>query len=251
MRHDALAKCETGEDGQVRYMIRQTMGHSHIFDVMFPGDPRHAYLVNTNTMAENALVTAYVLAHADFSKNNQLFARHHEMAGGHIVEQAAAHAKRVEQAFAKHGIAKVEAVMDAALALEPHVDASRDLHCARYAAKAIKPEAAPEADFQAHFATLPGESGVSRALPEAPLHMALPPHLEYDLLWSIANYAPELDEWERDNFLAVRESIIANKFDYGSPGIAVTEMKSDGSLILKHDHSDDGRGLTSSVPIKC
>jgi stage V sporulation protein R len=364
----------------VRYihqMIRQTMGHSHIFEVMFPGDPCHAYLVNTNSMAENALVTAHVLGHADFSKNNQLFARHHEMAGGHIVEQAAAHANRIEQAFEKYGVAKVEAVMDAALALEPHVDTNHELHRARYATKLIKPEAAPEAAFQTRFATLPGGSSSSRALPEAPHNLPVPPHPEYDLLWFIANYAPELDEWERDIFLAVREesfyfypvfacqimnegwasywharllreadflpqelylsaikahsdvvrpiageeqtalavnpyhlgfsmwehivekqgidearricreeddfgfvrnhlnaemadklglfvyqakqdgeikvmsrdlnavreSIIGNKFNYGSPRIAVTEMKNDGSLVLQHDHSDDGRGL--------
>ena len=32
----------------------------------------------------------------------------------------------------------------------------------------------------------------------------MPPHPEYDLLWFIANYAPELEQWERDIFLAVR-----------------------------------------------
>jgi hypothetical protein len=32
----------------------------------------------------------------------------------------------------------------------------------------------------------------------------VPPHPEYDLLWFIANYAPELEQWERDIFLAVR-----------------------------------------------
>jgi len=364
----------------VRYihqMIRQTMGNSHIFEVMFPGDPCHAYLVNTNTMAENALVTAHVLGHADFAKNNQLFARFHEMAGGHIVEQAAAHANRIELAFAKHGVAKVEAVMDAALALEPHVDSNRELHRARYAAKVIKPEVAPEQAFRSRFASLPGEVSPGRGLPETPHQLTIPPHPEYDLLWFIANYAPELDEWERDIFLAVREesfyfypvfacqimnegwasywharllreadflpqelylsaikahsdvvrpiageeqtalavnpyhlgfsmwehiveekgldearricreeddfgfvrnhlnaeladklglfvfkakqdgeikvmsrdlnsvreSIIGNKFNYGAPRIAVTELKNDGSLVLEHDHSDDGRGL--------
>ena len=34
---------------------------------------------------------------------------------------------------------------------------------------------------------------------------AIPPHPEHDLLWFIAEYAPELEEWERDIFLAVRE----------------------------------------------
>ena len=33
----------------------------------------------------------------------------------------------------------------------------------------------------------------------------MPPHPEYDLLWFIAQYAPELEPWERDIFLAVRE----------------------------------------------
>ena len=192
----------------VRYihqMIRQTMGHSKIFEVMFPGDPCHAYLVNTNTMAENALVTAHVLGHADFAKNNQLFARFHEMAGGHIVEQAASHAHRIEQAIANHGIARVEAVLDAALALEPHIDTHQELHRPRYAANVLKPEAAPEAGFQTRFASLPGERGSQPAMPAKPRQMAIPPHLDYDLLWFIANYAPELEEWERDIFLAVRE----------------------------------------------
>src|SRR6185437_7445665 len=33
----------------------------------------------------------------------------------------------------------------------------------------------------------------------------LPPHPERDLLWFVANYAPEMESWERDIFLAVRE----------------------------------------------
>ena len=33
----------------------------------------------------------------------------------------------------------------------------------------------------------------------------MPLHPERDLLWFIANYAPDLESWERDIFLAVRE----------------------------------------------
>jgi len=33
----------------------------------------------------------------------------------------------------------------------------------------------------------------------------VPPHPESDLLWFVANYAPEMESWERDIFLAVRE----------------------------------------------
>src|SRR5437016_2347005 len=115
----------------VRYihqLVRQSMGHSKIFEVMFPGDPCRAFLMDSNSLAENTLVAAHVLGHADFSRNNQLFARFHAMAGGNIVEHAAAHAQRIQQAIEAAGLERVEAVLDAALALESHVDVSGELH---------------------------------------------------------------------------------------------------------------------------
>jgi len=42
---------------------------------------------------------------------------------------------------------------------------------------------------------------------------------------------------------AIREAILAPKFNYGAPRVAVTELNSDGSLVLKHDYASDGRGL--------
>ena len=98
----------------VRYihqLIRHGMGHSRIFEVMFPGDPCHAYLVNGNTLPENVLVTAHVLGHADFSRNNELFARSMAMAGGRILEQAAARAHRIDSALTEFGVERVEAVL--------------------------------------------------------------------------------------------------------------------------------------------
>src|SRR6185295_18929219 len=125
----------------VRYihqLVRQSMGHSKIFEVMFPGDPCRAFLMDSNSLAENALVTAHVLGHAYFAKHNQLFARFHAMAGGNIVEHAAAHAQRIQQAIQAVGLERVELVLDAALALESHVDVGGELHRSRY------PEFVPE-----------------------------------------------------------------------------------------------------------
>jgi stage V sporulation protein R len=190
----------------VRYihqLIQHGMGRSRIFEVMFPGDPCHAYLVNSNTLAENALVTAHVLGHADFSRNNQLFARFERMAGTHILEHAAAQAHRIEAAITEFGRERVESVLDAALALEAHVDTNLELHRALYGAGAAGAPAADDDPFRKRFKGLPGEK-----VPDAPKPPGLapvPPNPEYDLLWFIANYAPELQGWERDIFLAVRE----------------------------------------------
>ena len=212
----------------VRYihqLVRQHMGHSRIFEVMFPGDPCRAFMLEHNSLAENTLVTAHVLGHADFAKNNALFQRFMGMAGGHILEQSAARAHRLEAALAEHGQERVEAVLDAALALEAHIDIDQPLHRPRYPdylarsgdAAAGEPAAAgspgtgtpaaagsPDRAFRDRYTRLPGEDE-----PPAPdtrrQRAPLPPYPEHDLLWFIAQYGAELEEWERDIFLAVRE----------------------------------------------
>ncbi|MGZ8231149.1 MAG: SpoVR family protein [Burkholderiales bacterium] len=192
----------------VRYihqLIRQSMGHSRIFEVMFPGNPCHGYLVNTNTLAENMLVTAHVLGHADFAKNNHLFARFAEMSGTNIVEHAAAQAHRIEEAVKNRGQHRVEALLDAALALEPYVDLNQELHRPLYPKEpAPSPEKKASSDpFARRFRHLPGEGAPVEAQREHK-SVPIPPHPESDLLWFIAHYGPELEDWERDVFLAVR-----------------------------------------------
>jgi stage V sporulation protein R len=180
------------------------MGLSRLFEVVFPGNPGRAYLAKSNSAAENVLVTAHVLGHADFSTNNMLFRRSQDQVGEHIVEQAAAHARQIGAAIQEHGLERVEAVLDAALSLEQHIDIDSGLRRARYSE--TTPERAPPSDdeFARRFAALgpdtarPHSSGPAKRAP-------VPPHPEKDLLWFIAQYAPELEPWERDIFLAVRE----------------------------------------------
>src|SRR6266542_6362961 len=191
----------------VRYihqLVQRNMGLSRIFEVMFPGDPCHAYMVDSNTLAENVLVVAHVLGHADFAYRNALFRRSMAMAGGRILEQAAARAHRIETALAEHGQEQVEAVLDAALAREAHIDINRVLHRAPYVARAAATPPFPSDDpFHRRWQTLPGEHAPT-ASTEA-TRQVIPPQPEYDLLWFIAKYGPELEGWERDAFLAVRE----------------------------------------------
>ena len=192
----------------VRYihqLIRQGMGHSRIFEVMFPGDPCHAYLVNNNSVAENTLVVAHVIGHADFAKNNHLFSRFMEMAGGHILEQAAKRAHNIEDALVQFGQERVESILDAALALEPHIDINMPLHRSPFSLFVDEKNDSKQQDqFFNRFHQLPGELEATAA-PEGKRRAVIPPRPEYDLLWFIAQYAPDLEGWERDIFLAVRE----------------------------------------------
>jgi stage V sporulation protein R len=187
-------------------MVQHKMGHSKIFEVVFPGNPNRAYLVNSNSLEENCLVAAHVLGHADFSHNNALFVRSQREAGYHIVEQAAAHAQRIDAAVEIAGQRRVEAVLDAALALEQHIDTQYPVSRADYPAPQKKKpgDGGRQDPFQGRFHGLPGEN-VAAEPPAQPAGLHIPPNPEADLLWFIARYGPALEDWERDIFLAVRE----------------------------------------------
>jgi stage V sporulation protein R len=191
----------------VRYiyqLIQHRMGLSRLFEVVFPGNPGRAYLAKSNSDAENVLVTAHVLGHADFSTNNLLFRRSQQQVGEHIVEQAAAHARQIGVAIQEHGLERVESVLDAALSLEQHIDIDQGVRRQRYPELLPEPGQAPDTDFGRRYAALGPDT--ARPKPSGPPKRApIPPHPEKDLLWFIAQYAPELEPWERDIFLAVRE----------------------------------------------
>ncbi len=190
----------------VRYiyqLIQRHMGHSRLFEVVFPGNPGHAYLASSNGLAENILVTAHVLGHADFSRNNLLFRRCQEQVSEHIVEHAAGHARQIQQAIETYGMERVETVLDAALALEQHIDVDQALRRQRYPEYEADPKALADDAFRKRFAALDPTAAPTGM--ELRKRAPVPPHPERDLLWFVANYAPELESWERDIFLAVRE----------------------------------------------
>ena len=189
----------------VRYIHQQVqhrMGGSHIFEVVFPGNPNRAYLVTDNGLAQNTLVTAHVLGHADFSKNNALFARMQQQVGYHIVTEAAERAHNIQAAIEEHGQRRVEMVLDAALALEQHIDVDQAIHRRDYPTH-ILPKTGPRpSGFLSRYAELPGEAAPAARRGQ---RARVPPHPESDLLWFMARYAPDMEGWERDIFLAVRE----------------------------------------------
>jgi stage V sporulation protein R len=191
----------------VRYiyqLVQHRMGHSRLFEVVFPGDPNRAYLANRNTVEENTLVCAHVLGHSDFAKNNLLFQKSQKQVGHRIVEQAAAHARHIADAIEEHGEAKVEAILDSALALEQHIDVHKGL--VRPRKDRPKPEesvSVPD-EFRTRFSRLPDSDDTVPEDDEVP-DSARNIDEERDLLWFIANYAPDMEDWQRDIFLSVRE----------------------------------------------
>jgi stage V sporulation protein R len=184
-------------------LLQRHMGYSRLFEVVFPGDPGHAYLAASNGLADNVLVTAHVLGHADFSKNNLLFRRCQDQGSTQIIEHAAGHARQIERDIEAHGFNAVEQVLDAALSLEQYVDLDQSLRRERYPEYAPMAPPPPDDAFRSRYAAL--DAGIGAPQPTRRTRAPLPPHPERDLLWFIATYAPDMESWERDIFLAVRE----------------------------------------------
>jgi stage V sporulation protein R len=184
-------------------LVQRHMGFSRLFEVVFPGNPGHAYLASSNGLADNILVTAHVLGHADFSNNNLLFRRCQDQGSEHIVEHAASHARQIQRDIESHGQNAVEQVLDAALSLEQYIDVDQKLRRERYPEYLPAPAQPTDDAFRTRFAAL--DAGAVPVAQSRKIRTPLPPHPERDLLWFIATYAPEMESWERDIFLAVRE----------------------------------------------
>ncbi|RIV16603.1 stage V sporulation protein R, partial [Alicyclobacillaceae bacterium I2511] len=97
------------------------LGLSRIYELVINSNPSYAFLLDGNSLLQNKVVSAHVLAHCDFFKNNAAFAR----TSRDMVERMAANAQRIHQYELEYGRDRVEQLLDAGMALQEHVDASR------------------------------------------------------------------------------------------------------------------------------
>ncbi|GGJ13825.1 stage V sporulation protein R [Alicyclobacillus cellulosilyticus] len=104
-----------------RLKMEYDLGLSRIYELVINSNPCYAFLLDGNTLIQNKTVCAHVLGHADFFKNNAHFAG----TARDMMERMAANAERIRRYELEYGRARVEKLLDAGLALQEHVDASR------------------------------------------------------------------------------------------------------------------------------
>jgi stage V sporulation protein R len=176
-------------------------GLSKIYELVINANPAYAFLLENNTVLQNKLVVAHVLAHVDFFKNNVYF--QHTNRG--MVETVSINAERIRRYEFEHGRDEVERTLDAVLSIQEHFDPHPNL---RGSARA-------EAD---------GDRNRSRRRPDAPERpyddliyigsnrrpetvqpeRKFPEEPEKDLLLFLADHAPDLETWQRDIIQIVR-----------------------------------------------
>jgi len=100
-----------------------TMGLSKIYEIVLNSDPGLAFLLDSNPEIANLLVAAHVFGHVDFFKNNLCFADTNRR----MVNDAVAHALRIDAYIERYGLEVVEHFMDIGFALDRHTDPHKGL----------------------------------------------------------------------------------------------------------------------------
>src|SRR5690625_4891005 len=98
--------------------LHYDLGLSQIYELVINSNPCYAFLLDTNSLVQNKLIVAHVLAHSDFFKNNYFFKKTRR----DMVESMAASAERISYYERKYGKEKVESFLDAVLAIQEHID---------------------------------------------------------------------------------------------------------------------------------
>jgi stage V sporulation protein R len=171
-----------------------TMGLSKIYEIVLNNDPSLAFLLDANSDIANLLVAAHVFGHVDFFKNNYLFADTNR----HMVDDAVAHALRIDRYIERYGLETVEHLMDIGFALDRHIDPHKRLERQPYPARRVVEKERQSQAYDDLF------DAPSRSVTYEIEGGKLPPHPERDLLWFLTTYAP-LEDWQRDVLQIIRE----------------------------------------------
>ncbi len=177
-----------------RERVHGQMGLSKIYEIVLNNDPAYAFLLDTNSEVTNLLVTAHVLAHVDFFKNNIYFADTNR----NMVNEAVDHAIRIDEFIEKYGLERVERVMDIAFAIDRHIDYHKGLPRKLYPQRQVVEKVRKVLDYEDVF----GEEDF--AVKRHVIGDKLPPHPERDILWFLANYS-HIEPWERDVLEIIRK----------------------------------------------
>ncbi|MDB4894601.1 MAG: SpoVR [Firmicutes bacterium] len=174
-------------------------GMSKIYELVINSDPCYAFLLDSNSVLQNKLIAAHVLAHCDFFKNNHRF----KDTNRQMVSAMASFANRVLSYEHDVGRAKVERFLDAVLAIHEHVDPYPKSQAAAERAKEIRPVNTTPYDDLWSLDQL-GQMGAPA--PEA--RSSSKPVPTRDLLLFLLSYNAELEDWQRDVISSLRNEML-------------------------------------------
>ena len=188
-----------------RLKMMYDFGLSRIYEVVINSNPAYAFLLENNSLLQNKLVIAHVLGHVDFFKHNAYFSHTNRR----MVDDAALHARRINEYEFKHGRKVVEGFLDAVLSIEEHIDPNFFIK----KKTRTKADGTPVEDKQSERAhpyedlSLP-EEREAREREAAVRAQQSSSRPEKDLVWFIMENSPVLEPWQRDVMAMVHDEML-------------------------------------------
>lgn len=184
--------------------LQYDFGLSKIYELVINSDPCYAFLLDSNSLVQNKLIVAHVLAHCDFFKNNIRF----NNTKRDMVESMSATAERIREYEILHGKKEVETFLDALLAIEEHIDPSLMRPKLAWTMEdeeeeeEIKPTATKYDDlWDLDKKDKPKISNIKK-------RKKFPPRPEKDIMLFIEQYSRDLTDWQRDIMTMIREEML-------------------------------------------
>ncbi len=190
---------------------------SRIYEMVINTDPCYAFLLEGNSLVQNKMVIAHVLAHADFFKNNYYFKR----TSRKMVENMATAADRIRGYEFKYGRDRVEKFLDSVISLQEHIDPQRHIAPAWTKSGTVTEEhtcsggrchrgvcgkketSTPYDDLW----ELDKPQCEGKCAKDHSQEKKFPPHPEKDMLLFIMENSRDLEDWQRDVISIVREEM--------------------------------------------
>jgi stage V sporulation protein R len=181
--------------------LHYDLGLSKIYELVINSNPCYAFLLDSNSLIQNKLIVAHVLAHCDFFKHNCRF----QNTNRDMVESMAAAAERIKHYERIHGIKEVESFLDAILAVQEHIDPSL-----------VRPQLLwsvdDEEEDEEETAPSPYDDlwGMDKPkqVKKKKGKKPFPPRPEKDILLFIEEHSRELEPWQRDILTMMREEML-------------------------------------------
>lgn len=181
--------------------LHYDLGLSKIYELVINSNPCYAFLLDSNSLIQNKLIVAHVLAHCDFFKNNCRF----QNTNRDMVESMAATAERIKHYERIHGIKEVESFLDAILAIQEHIDPSL-----------VRPKLLwsvdDEEEEEEETASSPYDDlwdmDKPKQVKKKKRKKPFPPRPEKDILLFIEEHSRELEPWQRDILTMMREEML-------------------------------------------
>ncbi|GAF65753.1 hypothetical protein BTS2_2652 [Bacillus sp. TS-2] len=220
--------------------LQYDLGLSKIYELVINSDPCYAFLLDSNSLIQNKLIVAHVLAHCDFFKNNVRFSNTRK----DMVESMAATADRVAHYEHVYGKQEVENFLDAVLAIQEHIDPSLIRPKLSWSLDQEEEEIKPRRTEYDDLWNLDRKKTSTESQQGRTKKKKLPPSPEKDLLLFIEEYSRELEQWQRDILTMMREEML-----YFWPQLE-TKIMNEGWASFWHSRILREMNLTSDETIE-